>query len=224
MKTTYLFGGAAAVLVAGFVAFAFLSSDGPMGGMDHSNVGTGTAETAAGEKPPSTKAFEDAMADMMKGMMAAPTGIPDVDFAKGMIPHHEGAIAMAKVAKEYAKDPDLLKLADGIIGAQEGEIATFKGWLGKADQNAMEKVPDSIKTGEAAMAAIMKDMSMAYTGNADVDFVKGMIPHHRGAIDMAKVVLQYGKDAEIKKLAEGIIAAQETEIAFMKDWLAKKGS
>lgn len=62
-------------------------------------------------------------------------------------------------------------------------------------------------------------MSVKPTGNADVDFVQGMIPHHQGAIDMAKVVLEKGKDPEIKKLAEGIIKAQESEIKLMNDWL-----
>jgi uncharacterized protein (DUF305 family) len=66
-------------------------------------------------------------------------------------------------------------------------------------------------------------MDITYTGKADVDFVKGMIPHHAGAIDMAKAVLAYGKDPEIKKLAEGIIKAQETEIAQMQAWLKKNG-
>ena len=66
-------------------------------------------------------------------------------------------------------------------------------------------------------------MDIAYTGNADVDFVKGMIPHHAGAIDMAKTVLAFGKDPEVKKLAESIIKAQETEIAQMNDWLKKNG-
>ena len=62
-------------------------------------------------------------------------------------------------------------------------------------------------------------MDIAFTGNADVDFVRGMIPHHQGAIDMAKVVLAHGKNAKIKKLAEDIIKAQEGEIAMMNDWL-----
>lgn len=63
-------------------------------------------------------------------------------------------------------------------------------------------------------------MSVKPTGDADVDFVQGMIPHHQGAIDMAKVVLEKGKDPEIKKLAEGIVKAQESEIKLMNDWLA----
>lgn len=64
-------------------------------------------------------------------------------------------------------------------------------------------------------------MMIDFTGNADADFVKGMIPHHQGAVDMAKVVLQYGKDPEIKKFAEQIIKAQSSEIEFMNQWLAK---
>ena len=68
-----------------------------------------------------------------------------------------------------------------------------------------------------------ENMMMEYTGNADVDFIKGMIPHHQGAIDMAKVVLQYGKDPEVRKLAEEVVKAQEGEIAMMKKWLADRG-
>ncbi len=74
-----------------------------------------------------------------------------------------------------------------------------------------------------AMGRMQADMSESMTGNPDVDFAKGMIPHHQGAIDMAKVELQYGKDPELKKLAQEIIAAQEKEIAFLKSWLAKNG-
>ncbi|MGL4489018.1 MAG: CopM family metallochaperone, partial [Rhizobiaceae bacterium] len=55
----------------------------------------------------------------------------------------------------------------------------------------------------------------------DVDFAKGMIPHHQGAVDMAKIVLQYGKDADLRKLAEGVVSTQESEIKFMTEWLAK---
>ncbi|MBC8050662.1 MAG: DUF305 domain-containing protein, partial [Chitinophagales bacterium] len=75
----------------------------------------------------------------------------------------------------------------------------------------------------AANAKMHKDMTMTFTGDADVDFVRGMTPHHQGAVDMAKVVLQYGKDPELKKLATEIIKSQEAEIAFMKAWMAKNG-
>lgn len=67
-------------------------------------------------------------------------------------------------------------------------------------------------------------MSMKLTGDADKDFVMMMIPHHQAAIDMAKVELQYGKDSELKKLAEDIVSAQDKEIATMKAWQTKHGS
>ncbi len=71
-----------------------------------------------------------------------------------------------------------------------------------------------------AMDKMHQDMmAVKPTGDADVDFVRGMIPHHQGAVDMAKVVLEKGKDPEIKKMAEQVIKAQESEILFMNNWL-----
>ena len=75
-----------------------------------------------------------------------------------------------------------------------------------------------------AMNGMSAGMMMAFTGDADVDFIRGMIPHHQGAVDMAKIVLQYGKDPEIRKLAEDVVRSQETEIKFMREWLAKRGA
>ena len=60
---------------------------------------------------------------------------------------------------------------------------------------------------------------MAFTGDADSDFVLHMIPNHQGAIDMARVELQYGRDPQIRKLAEKIIADQQKEISKMQEWL-----
>ena len=77
----------------------------------------------------------------------------------------------------------------------------------------------AVQAYRAANARMHADMDIDYSGNADVDFLRGMIPHHQGAVDMAKTVLAFGKDPQIRKLAEEIVKAQETEIALMQTWL-----
>ncbi|OQM73958.1 CopM family metallochaperone [Manganibacter manganicus] len=73
----------------------------------------------------------------------------------------------------------------------------------------------------AAMDKMHQEMmGIDYSGDADRDFVLGMIPHHQAAVDMAKVLLENGKDPELRKMAQDIIAAQEKEIAVMENWLA----
>ena len=205
----------ASIAVVGAIAISQWPSNG-------SGSITGMNMTTA-DTSPSTKAYSDAMSGMMKGMMTPATAKPDLDFVQGMIPHHQGAIDMTKVVLQYGKDPEIRKLAEGVVKAQESEIFAMNQWLSKTDKASLPVSPDSAKANDHAMATMMKNMMVTYTGNADVDFVKGMIPHHQGAIEMAKVALQYVKDPTLLKLANDIVSAQEGEIGFMTDWLKKNG-
>jgi len=81
--------------------------------------------------------------------------------------------------------------------------------------------PASTKGYRHAMTKMDQGMAITYSGDADKDFVAGMIPHHQGAVDMAQVELAYGKDKQLRKLAQDIIKAQQKEIAFMERWQAK---
>jgi len=117
----------------------------------------------------------------------------------------------------------LALMAAGMLLAVFAESLPAAAAQKKHDMAGMEMKAESPADAAymAAMDKMHKDMmAVKSTGNPDADFVRGMIPHHQGAIDMAKVVIQYGKDPEIRKLAEDIVSAQEKEIKQMKDWLA----
>jgi len=196
------------------------------------------SESVLAQPAPSdaARAYSEANAKMHTDMAIAYSENADVDFVRGMIPHHQGAIDMARVVQKHGKHAEVRKLAAEIIGAQQKEIAWMQDWLSRP-AHALIAMVESHDHGEghpepesaagkgffAANEKMHRDMDIAFSDDADVDFVRGMIPHHQGAIDMAKVVLEHGTDAEVKTLATAIVAAQETEIAWMRDWLKKRG-
>ena len=89
------------------------------------------------------------------------------------------------------------------------------GWTNSTDSTFALQIMQAMDRMDSGM------MAAKLTDDPDRDFAAMMIPHHQGAIDMAKVELQYGTDAELRQLATDIVAAQEKEIAQMKAWLAK---
>ena len=117
-----------------------------------------------------------------------------------------------------------MKIALLALAITLGSSAAFAEDMANMDMSKpMGDQGPSSQAFAAANSKMHKDMALTYSGNADADFVRGMIPHHRGAIDMAKIELQYGKDPELRKLAKGVIAAQEKEIKEMEAWLKAHG-
>jgi uncharacterized protein (DUF305 family) len=170
------------------------------------------------------RAFADANMKMHRDMDIRFSGNADVDFARGMIPHHQGAIDMAEIVLRFGKDAVVRKLATEVIAAQRKEIAQMQAWLAVNGSRApTDASQSSTKAFTDINAKMHKDMSMTFTGDADVDFMQGMVPHHEGAVEMAKVLLQFGNDPELRKLADDVIRTQNDEIKVMKDWLAKRG-
>lgn len=117
---------AAVALAAGVLIGTTIGQE-QTGGHDMMGMQGGAA--AGGDAGSATRAFQTAVDEMMKAMMVPYTGDVDIDFARGMIAHHEGAVAMAEVELEHDKDARLRKLAEEIITAQDVEITFLKGWL-----------------------------------------------------------------------------------------------
>ena len=143
------------------------------------------------------------------------TGDYDQNFIDAMVPHHQAAIEMAKVAQRKAERPELKALADEIVNAQDGEIAQMKAWRKEWFGS------DEIAPGNGGHQMAGMDTDLGQLENAvpfDKAFIDAMIPHHQSAIDMAQEAIDKARRKEIKDLAVKIIAAQHTEIDKMEVW------
>lgn len=180
-------------------------------------------------------ADEQQMTDILKDYTKSMTGMhdemmigmayndPDTAFAKGMLGHHRGAIDMAKIELKYGTDAAMRELAQKIMVAQQAEIDILNKWLAGHPDAAKPK-PNTQAMQQAyakSMDGMHGDMMLAITDPLpDMAFARGMLPHHIGAVDMAKIQLKYGTDEEMRKLAQDIIDAQQPEIQVMKNWIA----
>jgi uncharacterized protein (DUF305 family) len=150
----------------------------------------------------------------------------DLRFIDAMIPHHQGAVEMAKEAQQKSQRPEIKKLADEIIKAQNQEISQMKqwrtAWYPKQGAEAVAYDAQQKKTvpmSSQQMQAMMMNMDLgAADAEFDLRFINAMIPHHEAAVVMAKDAAQKSQRPEIKKLAQEIIKAQDTEINQMKQW------
>ncbi len=178
--------------------------------------------TITPDMPISTQQYLQANHDMHMGMEIEFTGTTDIDFLRGMIPHHQGAVDMANIVLEHGKNGRTKDLAQRILNAQKREIRWMNQMLDRIETNhGLHTHPDAPSTLEFKQQNITmhEGMNIDFSGNADIDFVKGMIPHHEGALAMARTVLKYGNDQNVRLFALDVITDQQREIREMKRWL-----
>jgi uncharacterized protein (DUF305 family) len=170
-------------------------------------------------------------------MMAGTPGAKDAEtammgfdqmFIDMMVPHHQGAVEMAKIAQQRAQHPEIKQMADAIISGQQEEITQMKDWkkqwFGSSDTPPMSAMPmlDAMPGMGGAGHTMDMQADVERLNNAadpfDLAFIDAMIPHHQSAIDAAQQALNQAKKPEIKDLAQKIMDAQQKEIDQMNAW------
>jgi uncharacterized protein (DUF305 family) len=150
----------------------------------------------------------------------------DLRFIDSMIPHHQGAVVMAKDVLQNSKRPELRNLATTIIRAQEKEIDQMQRWRKQWYANVGETpmawhAPMGhmmAMTAEQRQSMMMQMNLGPADSNFDLRFINAMIPHHQGALTMARAASANGQRQELKVLAQEILASQEVEIKQMQQW------
>ena len=146
----------------------------------------------------------------------------DRAFVAKMIPHHESAVEMAEIAQERGKSPFVKGLADDIVRTQNAEISVMR-----REDDGLETA--GVEVGSLGvpehMTGMDGDLAMLRSAqDFDREFMEMMIPHHQGAIEMARAQLAKGADPELRKIAQDVVAAQEREIGEMREQLGDASS
>lgn len=154
----------------------------------------------------------------------------DLMFADMMIPHHNQAVEMSDLAAERSQNPELLALAKEIKSAQEKEVTQMQSWLDESEgEGGMGGMDHSGHGGGiddmGGMLTPEEMQALENTSGAEFDrlWLTGMIEHHEGAIQMARMVTN-SANAEVEKLGNDIVKTQKAEIQQMKELLAALGS
>ncbi len=160
--------------------------------------------------------------NMMFGNRSANMSLIDQHFIEQMIPHHDGAIAMANLALEKSKRPEIKTLAKAIVSAQESENQQMKSWY-------RDWFGKDVSKGSAMTGGMMSQGGMHMGGTQDIEalknapdfdkaFIEAMIPHHQLAIMMANMLQSGTSRPEMQGLAKNIIKSQSKEIEQMQSW------
>ncbi|WP_103668768.1 DUF305 domain-containing protein [Pseudanabaena sp. BC1403] len=191
-------------------------------------VATPTAPPTKAAENPSPMQNSNGMMSHGMSHSSMDLGVADADydlrFIDGMTPHHQGAIAMAEDVLKNSQRPELKKLAQEIIQAQKKEIAQMAEWRKAWYPTAGEKLMMWHAESNHMMAMtpeFRRNMMMSVDlGRADdkfdLRFLDAMIPHHEGALVMAKDAIAKSKRPEIQKMAQEILSSQQAEIDQMK--------
>jgi uncharacterized protein (DUF305 family) len=138
-------------------------------------------------------------------------------FIDMMVPHHQSAIEMARLAQERAEHDELRTLAAAIIAAQQREISLMRSW--RSDWFGSDEVPAMNAGSNAQTMDMTADVEMVrHADPFDPAFIDAMIGHHQSAIDAAEAVLHRTKRPEIRALAENVIETQRREIDQLAGW------
>jgi uncharacterized protein (DUF305 family) len=172
----------------------------------------------------SKNVFLMTMDTMMRKMDTVKTGIsPDYDFMSQMIPHHQGAIEMARYEIENGRNFLTIQLAKSILAEQAVEIQQMQGYKKlflPVDYPLKDKFKKEMNE---TMDLMMRNMPADHElDDVDIAFAMVMISHHQAGIDMAKVVLKFSSDKKTIGLSKQIIASQEVEIGQMCSFLNKR--
>jgi uncharacterized protein (DUF305 family) len=178
-------------------------SGGGMAGMDHDQMGHDSMGMGSGE--------------IARQMVMENGKYSDRRFIDAMVPHHQGAIAMANVALENAEHEEIKELSRNIVSSQQAEIDELKSI--KKEEFGTSEVPMEMSSKQMrGMGMMMNPQALADENPFDRAFIDAMIPHHRSAIEMAKVANQESENPRIKELAGNIVSAQKGEIEQMRRW------
>ncbi|WP_226180324.1 DUF305 domain-containing protein [Hymenobacter lucidus] len=162
------------------------------------------------------------MMDMMAQMDAqAKTQDPDHDFAAQMVLHHDAAIKMSEEELRAGSNQEMKTIAQDVITKQRAEITQFNTFLG-GHQPMQPLVPQFNQIQKTNMDRMMAaSNARTMTMRTDVDYAQMMIDHHQAAIDNSEALLQHGRNATMRQLAQAIITDQRQEIATLQNWLTR---